>query len=205
MNSYNHYAYGAVCQWLFEGVAGFRPDPELPGFRRIVFEPTILPRSASCGRATTRPPGGSRRPGRSRTARSTTRSACRRAPRACWCSACRATVDGRRSTATGRKAADLAPGDTHRSGCIARRRLDLPRYRTVTRMVRLAGGPGPRRTPGTTTTATSGGNHDTSDHRFSRTVAATTLTIASAGLAQEVTLTMLIRQQPGHRRRRPTR
>jgi alpha-L-rhamnosidase len=44
MNSYNHYAYGAVCQWLFEGVAGFRPDPEKPGFRRIVFEPTILPR-----------------------------------------------------------------------------------------------------------------------------------------------------------------
>ena len=22
MNSYNHYAYGAVCQWLFESVAG---------------------------------------------------------------------------------------------------------------------------------------------------------------------------------------
>ncbi len=43
MNSYNHYAYGAVCQWLFEAVAGFRPDPGLPGFRRIVFEPTVLP------------------------------------------------------------------------------------------------------------------------------------------------------------------
>jgi alpha-L-rhamnosidase len=44
MNSYNHYAYGAVCQWLFEGVAGFRPDADRPGFERIVFEPTILPR-----------------------------------------------------------------------------------------------------------------------------------------------------------------
>src|SRR5690606_4897627 len=43
MNSYNHYAYGAVCQWLFEGVAGFRPDPMLPGFRHIIFEPTIVP------------------------------------------------------------------------------------------------------------------------------------------------------------------
>ncbi len=43
MNSYNHYAYGAVCQWLFESVAGFRPDPEKPGFKRIVFEPAILP------------------------------------------------------------------------------------------------------------------------------------------------------------------
>ncbi|MDR3471495.1 MAG: family 78 glycoside hydrolase catalytic domain [Devosia sp.] len=43
MNSYNHYAYGAVCQWLFEGVAGFRPDEDRPGFRHIVFEPTIVP------------------------------------------------------------------------------------------------------------------------------------------------------------------
>ena len=43
MNSYNHYAYGAVCQWLFEMVAGFRPDPALPGFKHIFFEPTIIP------------------------------------------------------------------------------------------------------------------------------------------------------------------
>jgi alpha-L-rhamnosidase len=43
MNSYNHYAYGAVCQWLFEGLAGFRPDPGIPGFRNIIFEPTIVP------------------------------------------------------------------------------------------------------------------------------------------------------------------
>ena len=43
MNSYNHYAYGAVCQWLLEGVAGFRPDPNLPGFKHIVFEPTVVP------------------------------------------------------------------------------------------------------------------------------------------------------------------
>ena len=44
MNSFNHYAYGTVCQWLFESVAGFRPDPEEPGFMRIVFEPVIIPR-----------------------------------------------------------------------------------------------------------------------------------------------------------------
>lgn len=43
MNSYNHYAYGAICQWLFEGVAGFRPDPERPGFEHILFEPVIIP------------------------------------------------------------------------------------------------------------------------------------------------------------------
>lgn len=43
MNSYNHYAYGAVCQWLFESVAGFRPDPAHPAFARILFEPTVIP------------------------------------------------------------------------------------------------------------------------------------------------------------------
>jgi alpha-L-rhamnosidase len=42
MNSYNHYAYGAVCQWLFEAVAGIRPDEDGPGFRHIVFEPTVI-------------------------------------------------------------------------------------------------------------------------------------------------------------------
>ena len=58
MNSYNHYAYGAVCQWLFEGVAGFRPDP---GAARASGASSSsrrsCPRSASSGRATTRPPG----------------------------------------------------------------------------------------------------------------------------------------------------
>jgi alpha-L-rhamnosidase len=43
MNSYNHYAYGAVCQWLLEAVAGFRPEPTDPGFATIVFEPVIIP------------------------------------------------------------------------------------------------------------------------------------------------------------------
>lgn len=43
MNSYNHYAYGAVCQWLFEEVAGLRPDATRPGFKHILFEPAIIP------------------------------------------------------------------------------------------------------------------------------------------------------------------
>ena len=42
MNSYNHYAYGAVCQWLLEGVAGFRPDEGDAGFATIIYEPTII-------------------------------------------------------------------------------------------------------------------------------------------------------------------
>jgi alpha-L-rhamnosidase len=43
MNSYNHYAYGAVCQWLFEGVAGVAPTAEAPGFDVVTLDPLILP------------------------------------------------------------------------------------------------------------------------------------------------------------------
>ncbi len=43
MNSYNHYAYGAVCQWLFESVAGVAPDPDHPGFDRVLIAPKVLP------------------------------------------------------------------------------------------------------------------------------------------------------------------
>jgi alpha-L-rhamnosidase len=43
MNSYNHYAYGAVCQWLFEGVAGVAPVAERPGFDEVTLNPLILP------------------------------------------------------------------------------------------------------------------------------------------------------------------
>ena len=42
MNSFNHYAYGAVCEWLFQSVAGFRPDADEPAFRHVFFEPTII-------------------------------------------------------------------------------------------------------------------------------------------------------------------
>jgi alpha-L-rhamnosidase len=43
MNSYNHYAYGAVCQWLFEGVAGVAPVAEKPGFDEVTLNPLVLP------------------------------------------------------------------------------------------------------------------------------------------------------------------
>ncbi len=43
MNSYNHYAYGAVCQWLFEAAAGIRPDETEPGYRHILLEPVVIP------------------------------------------------------------------------------------------------------------------------------------------------------------------
>lgn len=39
MNSFNHYAYGCVCEWLWETVAGIASDPSAPGFRRIIMKP----------------------------------------------------------------------------------------------------------------------------------------------------------------------
>lgn len=39
MNSFNHYAYGCVCQWLWESAAGIAADPALPGFRHIIMKP----------------------------------------------------------------------------------------------------------------------------------------------------------------------
>ena len=44
MNSFNHYAYGAVGEWMFNVCAGIQPDPENPGFRRIRFAPQPDPR-----------------------------------------------------------------------------------------------------------------------------------------------------------------
>ena len=39
MNSFNHYAYGCVCQWLWETAAGIAADPQKPGFRHIIMSP----------------------------------------------------------------------------------------------------------------------------------------------------------------------
>lgn len=39
MNSFNHYAYGCVCQWLWENVAGIKADTAQPGFRHIIMKP----------------------------------------------------------------------------------------------------------------------------------------------------------------------
>lgn len=39
MNSFNHYAYGAVGDWLVSTVAGLEIDPSEPGFKRIIFKP----------------------------------------------------------------------------------------------------------------------------------------------------------------------
>ena len=39
MNSFNHYAYGAIGEWLYNYVAGIKIDPENPGYKHILFHP----------------------------------------------------------------------------------------------------------------------------------------------------------------------
>ncbi len=39
MNSFNHYAYGAVCEWIWETCAGIAADPAQPGFKHIIMKP----------------------------------------------------------------------------------------------------------------------------------------------------------------------
>ena len=39
MNSFNHYAYGCVCEWIWETAAGIASDPVCPGFKHIIMKP----------------------------------------------------------------------------------------------------------------------------------------------------------------------
>ena len=39
MNSFNHYAYGAIGDWMASTVAGIDLDPEVPGYRRSLLAP----------------------------------------------------------------------------------------------------------------------------------------------------------------------
>lgn len=39
MNSFNHYAYGAVADWMYGAAAGINSDPDRPGFEHIIFHP----------------------------------------------------------------------------------------------------------------------------------------------------------------------
>ncbi len=41
MNSFNHYSYGAVAEWMYKYMAGISNDPNLPGFQHFVLQPTI--------------------------------------------------------------------------------------------------------------------------------------------------------------------
>lgn len=39
MNSFNHYAYGAVGEWLYRTVAGIEADESAPGFKHVIISP----------------------------------------------------------------------------------------------------------------------------------------------------------------------
>jgi alpha-L-rhamnosidase len=41
MNSFNHYAYGAVGEWLYQSVGGIAPDPAHPGYKVVRIAPQI--------------------------------------------------------------------------------------------------------------------------------------------------------------------
>jgi alpha-L-rhamnosidase len=43
MNSFNHYAYGAIGAWLYQSVAGIDADPERPGYKHILVRPQLAP------------------------------------------------------------------------------------------------------------------------------------------------------------------
>ncbi len=39
MNSFNHYAYGAIGKWMYQVVAGIGIDPAQPGYKHIIINP----------------------------------------------------------------------------------------------------------------------------------------------------------------------
>ena len=44
MNSFNHYAFGAVGEWLFSGAAGVHLDESHPGYKRFFLRPQFTRR-----------------------------------------------------------------------------------------------------------------------------------------------------------------
>lgn len=39
MNSFNHYAYGSIGNWMYKAVAGIDMDPAIPAYKKIKIEP----------------------------------------------------------------------------------------------------------------------------------------------------------------------
>lgn len=39
MNSFNHYAYGAIGDWMYKNIVGINPVPENPGYKEILISP----------------------------------------------------------------------------------------------------------------------------------------------------------------------
>jgi alpha-L-rhamnosidase len=43
MNSFNHYSFGAVASWMYNYSLGIQRDPEYPGFKQFILQPTPDP------------------------------------------------------------------------------------------------------------------------------------------------------------------
>jgi alpha-L-rhamnosidase len=41
MNSYNHYAYGAIGDWMYRVISGIDTETDGPGYKKIIIKPTI--------------------------------------------------------------------------------------------------------------------------------------------------------------------
>ncbi|MBT2720528.1 family 78 glycoside hydrolase catalytic domain [Bacillus sp. ISL-46] len=41
MNSFNHFSYGAIGEWMYSDMLGISNDPASPGFKHIILKPTI--------------------------------------------------------------------------------------------------------------------------------------------------------------------
>jgi alpha-L-rhamnosidase len=41
MNSFNHYAYGAIGDWMYRTVAGINIDETAPGYKKIIIQPHV--------------------------------------------------------------------------------------------------------------------------------------------------------------------
>ena len=39
MNSFNHYSFGGVGRWMYEGMAGIRLDETHPGYKQFLLQP----------------------------------------------------------------------------------------------------------------------------------------------------------------------
>ncbi len=39
MNSFNHYAYGAIGDWMYRNIAGINPVPDQPGYKSVLISP----------------------------------------------------------------------------------------------------------------------------------------------------------------------
>ena len=82
MLSFNHYAYGAVIDWVYRHVAGLAPDRARPGYAHVRFAPDPHGASTTPRRPSTRRSGPSRSRGASRISGSSPTSSCRPGRRA---------------------------------------------------------------------------------------------------------------------------